>query len=476
MNRTLAVAWREFAATVFTKGFIIGIVMMPVMIGIVALAMIAMRGLKGPAIEGEIAVIDRSGLVSGFIEPKFSPESFKSESEEQAEKVQKVVDEKLGDAGKVLINPNTKEAMKSAAQSASGGARLILKILDSAADIEREKTPVMDAKIVRSADSPDSGINRLALVVITPGAVTAKEGKFESFDVFFAPKLDFQVQEQVTRRIADSIVDARVTNDPRFKAGSLSPADVRAVIGRPQSTAITVSRDGEKKSRGGLTMLIPMAFMILLMMSTMISTQSLLTSTVEEKSSRVMEVLLSAISPMQLMCGKILGQLGVGLIILGVYAGLGVVGLVAAAMRDLVDPWALASLFIFFLLAYGTIACMMAAIGSVVNDMREAQALLGPIMTVIMLPWMFWFLIQRAPNSTLAVALSFTPVINPWIMVLRLSGSEPVPMWQIPLSVVVASATLIFMAWAAAKVFRIGVLMYGKPPNFTTLIRWVRMS
>ena len=212
------------------------------------------------------------------------------------------------------------------------------------------------------------------------------------------------------------------------------------------------------------------------MMSTMISTQSLLTSTVEEKSSRVMEVLLSAISPMQLMCGKILGQLGVGLIILGVYAGLGVVGLVAAAMRDLVDPWALASLFIFFLLAYGTIACMMAAIGSVVNDMREAQALLGPIMTVIMLPWMFWFLIQRAPNSTLAVALSFTPVINPWIMVLRLSGSEPVPMWQIPLSVVVASATLIFMAWAAAKVFRIGVLMYGKPPNFTTLIRWVRMS
>lgn len=476
MSRMLTVAWREFAATVFTKGFLIGIVMMPVMIGIVALAMIAMRGLKGPAIEGEIAVIDRSGLVSGFIQSRFTPESLKAESDEQAEQVQKVVDEKLGEAGKVLINPNTKEAMKAAAAQAQGGAKLSLALLDASADAEREKTPVMDAKIVRTSDAADNGSNRLGLVVINSGAVTATNGKFESFDVFFAPKLDFQVQQQVTRRIADAIVDARVTNDARFKAGMLSPADVRAVIGRPESKVITVSRDGEKKSRGELTMLIPMAFMILLMMSTMISTQSLLTSTVEEKGSRVMEVLLSAVSPMQLMTGKIVGQLGVGLIILAVYAGLGVVGLVAAAMRDLIDPWALVSLLVFFLLAYGTIACMMAAIGSVVNDMREAQALLGPVMTIIMLPWLFWFLIQRAPNSTFATLLSFTPVINPWIMVLRLSGSEPVPIWQIPVSVLIAVATLVFMAWAAAKIFRIGVLMYGKPPNFTTLIRWVKMS
>lgn len=477
MSRMLSVAWREFKATVFTKGFIIGIVMMPVMLGVVIGVISLMKGLKGPEIEGEIAIIDRTGIVSPFAEKRFGDEAERAERKEQAEEVEKVIDEKLGPQGKALMDSNAKGAMKAAVEQ-MGGAKLTLKVLPVDADAEKEKGPVMDAKIVRTKDKQAADtINRLALVVLNPGTVNAKDGKYDSFEIYYAPRLDFEIQGKVMKRISDAVVDARVTSDQRFQAGKLTPADVRAVVGRPEAKAITVSREGgEKKSRGEIAMFIPMAFMLLLMMSTMISTQSLLTSTVEEKSSRVMEVLLSAVSPMQLMVGKIIGQLGVGLIILTLYSGLGIFGLIAAAMNDLITPLQISCLLIFFLLAYGTIACAMAAIGSVVNDMREAQTLLGPIMTVIMLPWMMWFFIQRAPNSTLATALSFTPVINSWIMVLRVSGSEPVPPWQIPASIFVSIVTLIFMAWAAAKIFRIGVLMYGKPPNFTTLVRWVRMS
>jgi len=118
----------------------------------------------------------------------------------------------------------------------------------------------------------------------------------------------------------------------------------------------------------------------------------------------------------------------------------------------------------------------MAAIGSAVNDIREAQSLMTPVMLVLMIPMMLWLPISRAPNSTFAQVLSFIPPVSPFVMVVRIAGSEPVPLWQIPLSIFVGLASVFGALWASAKIFRIGVLMYGEPPNFKTLIRWVRMA
>jgi ABC-2 type transport system permease protein len=89
---------------------------------------------------------------------------------------------------------------------------------------------------------------------------------------------------------------------------------------------------------------------------------------------------------------------------------------------------------------------------------------------------MLWMPILRNPNSTFAQVCSFVPLINPFVMVLRVSGSETIPFWQIPASILVGMLTVVVLAWASAKIFRIGVLMYGKPPNLATLIRWVRMA
>jgi ABC-type Na+ efflux pump permease subunit len=219
-----------------------------------------------------------------------------------------------------------------------------------------------------------------------------------------------------------------------------------------------------------------MAFMMLLFMSVMTSGQYLLTSTVEEKSNRVAEVLLSAVSAMELMAGKILGQMAVGLLILSLYAGLGLIALVSFATLGLIDPMLIVFLLIFYVLAFFTFASLMAAVGSAVNEMREAQSLMMPIMIVLAVPMMLWLPLSQDPNSMLAVVLSFVPPLSSFVMLLRMASLSPPPMWQVWVSIAIAAGGVYAAVWFAAKVFRVGLLMYGKPPSFGTLVRWARMS
>jgi ABC-type Na+ efflux pump permease subunit len=204
--------------------------------------------------------------------------------------------------------------------------------------------------------------------------------------------------------------------------------------------------------------------------------QSLLTSTVEEKSTRVMEVLLSALSPMELLAGKIVGQFGVSLIVLGLYIGLGGALLISFALFGLINPWLLPYLGIFFVLSYLTYGSLMVSVGAVVNDMREAQSLMMPLMLLLTFPFWVWFPISQSPNSAFATAISFIPPVNSFAMLLRLTSTSPPPWWQVWASIGVGVLGVLAALWFAAKVFKIGLLMYGKPPNVATLIRWARQA
>ncbi len=248
-------------------------------------------------------------------------------------------------------------------------------------------------------------------------------------------------------------------------------------VEEPQARAVTP--EGERSSGELQQMILPLAFMMLLWISVMTGGQYLLASTIEEKSNRVMEVLLSAVSPIQLMTGKILGQMAAAmlvLLIIAVYGSVGGLALVAFTLTHLLEWQNLIYLAVYFVCAYFIVASLFVAVGSAVTELVEAQTLQTPVMIVLMIPMMLWMPIMRNPNSQFAQVCSFMPIINPFVMVLRLSGSEPVPFWQVPVSMLVGVLTVIVLVWAAAKIFRIGVLMYGKPPNFTTLLRWVRMA
>jgi ABC-type Na+ efflux pump permease subunit len=222
--------------------------------------------------------------------------------------------------------------------------------------------------------------------------------------------------------------------------------------------------------------LTPLAFMLLLWTSTMLTGQYLLTSTIEEKSNRVMEVLLSAVSPMELLTGKILGQCGVGLVVIALYGGVGVATASNLGYAHLVPADKLAYLVLYFLIAYFMVASAMAAVGAAVNELREAQALMGPMSLVFMIPFFAWFFISEHPNSTFALVLSFIPPLTPFTMILRLTSAESVPLWQVPATAVVGCLGVYASVWAAARIFRVGLLMTGKAPTPRELWKWIRAA
>ena len=158
------------------------------------------------------------------------------------------------------------------------------------------------------------------------------------------------------------------------------------------------------------------------------------------------------------------------------YAGMGAAAMFIFAVLGLLDLGLFFFLILFFLVAYPCMAALMGAIGAAVNDIREAQALMTPVMLIIMIPWILWLPISRDPNSTLATILSFIPPLNSFVMLLRMTSTAPPPLWQVWASLAVGAAGVYAALWFAAKVFRIGLLMHGKPPNLRTLVRWVRIA
>jgi ABC-2 type transport system permease protein len=139
------------------------------------------------------------------------------------------------------------------------------------------------------------------------------------------------------------------------------------------------------------------------------------------------------------------------------------------------DPWIGCRAFPTYSgqLVYGA---LMLAIGAAVNRIADAQSLMGPVMLLLLAPYVLVPMIGRAPNSTLSVAISFIPPINSFAMLARLASGTPPPLWQVFGSVAAGVAGACVAVWFAAKVFKIGLLMQGKPPSFGTLVRWARMA
>lgn len=250
------------------------------------------------------------------------------------------------------------------------------------------------------------------------------------------------------------------------------------LLDRPRANASRLTEGGETTEESNLVRVLreiaPMIFMMLLWVATFSTGNQLLTSTIEEKSNKVMEVLLSAVSPLQLMTGKIIGQGAAGLIIVTVYSSLGIVAVIGLNQVGIVKGSDLLFLMLFFVMAYFMIASLMTAVGSAVSDIREANQLMTPVMLVIMFPLFLWMPISQAPNGLVAQITSFIPPATPFVMILRVVAEEPVPVWQIVASIVWGSICMVGMVWLASRIFRVGVLMSGKPPSPLELIRWAR--
>ena len=244
----------------------------------------------------------------------------------------------------------------------------------------------------------------------------------------------------------------------------------------PRQPSTTVGPDTERETVAGFNEFLPLAFMILMFMGIVSGGQMMLTSTVEEKSSRVVEVLLSAVSPTELMAGKLLGAVALSLLTIGLYLAMGLALLASFSLFGLFDPWLIPYFVIFFLIGFFVIGSLMLAAGAAVNDMREAGQLQAPLMVLMMIPWFLWPAISRSPDAPFAIVMSHLPPINTFAMLIRMASTQPPPWWEVWLSIIVGLASVAGAVWVAAKVFRIGLLMYGKPPDLRTLVRWIRAA
>lgn len=218
----------------------------------------------------------------------------------------------------------------------------------------------------------------------------------------------------------------------------------------------------------------PFIFMLLLWMGTMGISNGLLTSLLEEKSSRVIEVLLSAISPMQLMAGKILGLACVGLLLLSIWGVVGYNGARQVKLEYLVTTTNLLYVLLYFVPGFLLSAAILAAVGSACNTLKDAQSMAFPVSIFMIVPMLMWFPISQNPHSALSMALSFIPPITPFIMVLRLCADPAIALWEVAATLGVLWLGVFAAIWVSAKIFRIGILMYGKPPSIKELVRWVR--
>ena len=452
MKKILLVARRDFLATVTTRGFIIAVLVPVVSFGAIALFFPRMMNNRMPAVSGQIAVIDQTGQVAGDIRRYLSREAIAERR-----------------------NASFKRAMQSSpiggAAGAPGAAEMQKAALGDVPDlevVERPASALGEEKNLLKQRAADRRL--LAVVVIDPEAIQPESTRIGDYDLFVRPSLDVRIQNEIRSAAADAIVNARMT------AAGLDRRRIDALTTVERGPSITVTETGESATSNAFNGVLPMGFALLLMISVMSSGQYLLTTTIEEKSSRTMEVILSAVSPLELLTGKILGQMAVGLTILVTYASIGILGLISMAMFGLLDTSLLIYLFIFFLITYVVMGSLMAAIGSSVNELREAQALMTPITLLMTVPWLFSYPISRDPNSLFATALSFIPPMNAFAMLLRMTSTAPPPMWQVWLSIAVGVASAGGALWFASRVFKIGLLMHGRPPNFATLIRWARQA
>ena len=455
MKNILLVARREFVATVSTKAFIIGLLILPMFLLVAAIVFPRLLNPRSFKTTGEVAIIDPGGKAIEDIRTAFNPERVAERREEQARQA-------LNQAPAAIRNmmpPARSNQMTAAVTAASPDLRLIER--PHSADVQREK-----AWLLEQTDP-----KHLALLVVDDNAVMpAPDGTYGSYAAYVPANLDDRAMNEIHGAMQEALVNART------RSQGVDRAKVEALVRVPRGKSTTVTRDAERNTLRGLNQFLPMVFMILMFIGVMMGGQSLLTSTVEEKSNRVMEVLLSALSPMELLAGKMIGQLAVSLIALGLYMGLGLVALVSFALLGLLNPILIVFLVIFFLLAYLTYGSLMLSVGAVVNDMREAQSLMMPIMLLLTFPFWVWLPVSMNPNSGFATVLSMIPPVNTFAMLIRLSSTTPPPWWQVFVSIGIGIGGVFAALWFAAKVFKIGLLMYGKPPNVATLIRWARQA
>jgi ABC-2 type transport system permease protein len=266
---------------------------------------------------------------------------------------------------------------------------------------------------------------------------------------------------------------------------------------------------GEEGLKGlnEIRIMVGFLFGYLIMMFIIIYGNMVMRSVIEEKTNRIIEIIISSVKPFQLMLGKIIGTSFAGLLqfliwaILGslLYGGLSLIlgqnintgGAQTAEAMEMASKFSLETIrqymveikifqlliyfLIFFIGGYFLYCSVYAAIGAAVDNETDSQQFLMPILMPLILAMYIGFVtVINEPHGTIATVFSIVPFTSPIVMLMRIPFG--VPFWQIALSIVLLYLTFILMVWLASKIYRVGILMYGKKPTWKELYKWLKQA
>ena len=429
MSRILTIAQAEFLALVRTKAFIIGIILMPVlMTGFIGFMNYAEKHVDTD--DRSVAVIDRTGVLY--------------------EALARAADAHNAEVGGGAVKT---------------GPRFLLSEAPLAGRPFDDLAVELSARVKAKAIFAFVEIPEDILDASTKSAIRyyAQSTSYEAL----ADWLDTAVNDEVARRrFADAGIDQRLVEQLTTRA----EVTKFGLVERATDGAAVPAKEVDDLTRIG----IPMFVLVLMFMSVMTGAMHLLNAIIEEKMSKISEVLLGSVTPSQLLWGKLLAVVSVSLLLTLVYLVGGIYALLSFGRLDLVDPVLIGWFLVFMVCAALLFGSIFLAVGSACSDLKDSQSMVQPAMMLIILAYLASFIVMRAPESGLAVGLSFVPTITPFAMMLRLVMPPGPPLWQVLASVVLLVATTATVVWGAGRIFRVGLLMQGKPPNIPELLKWIR--
>jgi ABC-type Na+ efflux pump permease subunit len=448
VSKIRTIANYEFNSAVRTKSFVISIIMLPVIWGGAILIQVLLA--KGDTRPLAFAVVDRTGSLYPTID----------------QAAQKRNEGLTQPDGKNKESPFYPKESKPAAGAAPDA------VLQPLADEVRRGTLHAFVEIPEDAVIPE----KAPVVTVRYYSETPTDDRLVEW---LEPLLSREIER---RRLAASGLDvdriAKLKGMVSIENLSLAApgAQTRSTAKEKGGTSPTdPSANGLKAEKVDMirSFVVPAILMFIVFMIVLSSTPLLLNSVLEEKMSKISEVLLGSVTPFELLLGKLLGNVGVSLVLAALYLGCGYLMAARYGYGNVIPAelwWTLAVFLVLAVLLFGS---MFTAVGAACSDLKDAQTLMLPVMLLVMLPAFLWTAIIRAPTSGLAVGASLFPPATPFLMLLRMALRPSPPPWQVLLSIVLTTATALIMVWAAGRILRVGLLAQGKAPSIPRLVKWV---
>ncbi|MBG0859773.1 MAG: ABC transporter permease [Bacteroidales bacterium] len=435
MNKALIIAKREYRVAVRTKGFLVSILLLPVFMGGGLLVFTLLKD-KVDVNDKRICVLDRSGL---FVDYLKSTAEYRNSNEllnEKGEKVLPAVYFEFVD-------------------------------YDTVSDLNRQKLLLSD----RVRRKEIHAFAEIGPDVIHPG--TEQEN---SRIIYYGENAAIDnIRNWLNNVINNKIREIRVLDL------GISPEKVKDLFYWVDAEAMGLvsvdTKTGEvvdaRRSNEMQTIFVPYILLLLMFMMIMGSAVPLLNAVMEEKSERIAEVLLGTVTPWQFMTGKILGSLAVSLTTSAIYIAGAVITMRQMDLTHLIPYNVLPWFFVYMILNIIMVGSIMASLGAICNDSKDAQAIQFPAMLPIIIPLFLMMPVILNPLGKMATGLSLVPLWTPMLMLLRQSTSVTIPFWQPVVGLIGVILFTILCVWAGARIFRSAIILVGKRPKFVTLLRYI---